>query len=54
MALLGEVDVLVDGPFLQKHRSLELNFCGSTNQRLIDVPASLRSARVVLWQPPQW
>ncbi|MBR3020390.1 MAG: anaerobic ribonucleoside-triphosphate reductase activating protein [Clostridia bacterium] len=54
MALLRETDVLVDGPFLLNQRSLELNFCGSKNQRLIDVPASLRSGSVTLWTPPVW
>ena len=54
MALLRETDVLVDGPFIQSQRSLELNFCGSKNQRLIDVPASLREGHVMLWTPPVW
>ncbi len=54
MALLREVDVLVDGPFIQGERSLELDYRGSKNQRLIDVPASLRENRVVLWTPPVW
>ena len=54
MALLREVDVLVDGPFIQGERSLELDYRGSKNQRLIDVPATLRENRVVLWTPPVW
>ena len=54
MALLQEVDVLVDGPFMKNQRSLELDFCGSANQRLIDVPASLRAGQAVLWQAPKW
>lgn len=54
MALLREVDVLVDGPFILSKRSLELNFCGSGNQRLIDVPASLAAGHAVLWTPPVW
>ena len=54
MALLREVDVLVDGPFIQAERSLELDYRGSRNQRLIDVSASLRENRVVLWTPPVW
>ena len=54
MALLHEVDVLVDGPFVMALKSLELNYCGSKNQRLIDVPASLRENKVVLWTPPVW
>lgn len=54
MALLRALDVLVDGPFILAQKSLELKFCGSRNQRLIDVPRSLASGEVVLWQPPTW
>ena len=54
LALLQETDVLVDGPFLQQERSLELRYCGSRNQRLIDVKASLAAGQVILWQPPVW
>ena len=54
LALLREVDVLVDGPFVQALRSLELVFCGSRNQRLIDVPKTLAAGEVVLWQPKKW
>lgn len=54
IALLRETDVLVDGPFLLQERSLELKFCGSRNQRLIDVKASLEAGCIVLWQPPVW
>ncbi|MGN0962741.1 MAG: 4Fe-4S cluster-binding domain-containing protein, partial [Clostridia bacterium] len=43
MALLSDIDVLVDGPFLSEQRTLELSFRGSKNQRLIDVQRSLRS-----------
>ena len=49
-ALLAETDVLVDGPFLEKEQSYELHFRGSRNQRLIDVAASRRDGKVVLWQ----
>ncbi len=48
-ALLPFVDVLVDGPFLQALRDTDLLFCGSSNQRLIDVPASLSAGHVVLF-----
>lgn len=53
-ALLAETDVLVDGPFLLAERSLELEFCGSRNQRLIDVPRTRRTGTVTLYAPPQW
>ncbi|MBQ2921376.1 MAG: anaerobic ribonucleoside-triphosphate reductase activating protein [Oscillospiraceae bacterium] len=47
---LSYLDVLVDGPFIQAQRNLTLRFRGSANQRLIDVPASLKSGTVVLWE----
>ncbi len=50
-ALLDNLDVLVDGPFVESRKSLELKWCGSSNQRLIDVPATRRTGSVVLWQP---
>ena len=54
MALLREVDVLVDGPYLAAERSLHLLYRGSKNQRLIDMPATLASGSVTLYEPPQW
>lgn len=50
-ALLTWIDVLVDGPFVQAERSVELLFRGSRNQRLIDVQASLLEGYTVLWEP---
>lgn len=47
---LGYLDVLVDGPFVEAKKNLSLRFRGSENQRLIDVPASLASETIVLWQ----
>ena len=49
--LLEQLDVLVDGPFIEKLRDPDLLFRGSSNQRLIDVQASLYSGKVVLWHP---
>lgn len=49
--LIRSTDVLVDGPFVEALRSLDLKWCGSSNQRLIDVPKSLAAGSVVLWQP---
>ena len=47
---LSYLDVLVDGPFIQAQKDLTLRFRGSTNQRLIDVPASLTKKEIVLWE----
>jgi len=46
-ALLSEIDVLVDGPFILAQRSLDLHFCGSANQRIIDVPQSVKAQKAV-------
>lgn len=46
--LLNHIDILVDGPFIQQKRSLALEFRGSTNQRLIDISASLKAGVAVL------
>ena len=34
-ALLSEIDVLVDGPFIEEEKSLQLAFRGSMNQRIL-------------------
>ena len=36
--LIRSTDVLVDGPFVEALRSLDLKWCGSSNQRFLDVP----------------
>ena len=46
--LLGILDILVDGRFDILKRSLSLKFRGSSNQRLIDVHASLKAGRAVV------
>ena len=52
--LLHLTDILVDGPFEQERRDLDLAFRGSGNQRLIDVPATLLQGKVVEWVDPAW
>ncbi len=48
--LMQHLDVLVDGPFVQSLRDEQLRFRGSSNQRMIDVPRSLGTGQVVLWE----
>ena len=48
--ILACLDVLVDGPFVLEQKDITLRFRGSSNQRIIDVPASLEQREVVLWQ----
>lgn len=47
---LSYLDVLVDGPFVLEKKDLSLRFRGSSNQRLIDVPATLKNNAIVLWE----
>jgi anaerobic ribonucleoside-triphosphate reductase activating protein len=47
MTLLEQTDYLVDGPFLLAQKTLLLPFRGSANQRILDVPASLKSGKPV-------
>jgi anaerobic ribonucleoside-triphosphate reductase activating protein len=47
-ALLEQLDVLVDGRFVEALKDESLRFRGSSNQRVIDVPASLASGKAVL------
>ena len=47
-AILSSIDILVDGEFDEDKRDLMLRFRGSSNQRVIDVPATLKAGEVVL------
>lgn len=47
LALLKELDVLVDGKFILEKKSADVKFRGSSNQRIIDVPKSLKLHKAV-------
>lgn len=53
-ALLGSIDILIDGPFLLAERSLEVPFRGSRNQRILDVPQSLAAGKAVPTTSRRW
>jgi len=44
-------DVLVDGRFILSKRTLSRKWCGSENQRVIDVQKSLAAERAILYNP---
>ena len=47
--MLSYIDVLVDGEFHIAEKNLNLRFRGSSNQRIIKVPESLKTDKIVLW-----
>ncbi len=49
--LLAQLDVLVDGRFVEALKDISLLFRGSSNQRLIDMKKTLAAQQVVLWEP---
>ncbi len=51
--MLNHIDVLVDGPFAESKKDLMLRFRGSSNQRIINVPASVEKGEIVLWKDLQ-
>ena len=46
--LLSNIDVLIDGKFVEELKNLELSFRGSENQRIIDVKKSLAENKIIL------
>lgn len=52
--LLQNVDILIDGPFIEAEKSMELKFKGSANQRTIDVAKSLEAGKAILSDSPRW
>ncbi len=47
--LLSLIDVLVDGRYVEAKKDISLRFRGSSNQRVIDLPKTLRNKNIVLW-----
>lgn len=39
----SDLDVIIDGPFMLDKKDLRLKYCGSSNQRVIDVKKSTKS-----------
>lgn len=42
-------DILIDGRYIDSQRDITLKWCGSKNQRVINIQKSLEKREVVLW-----
>lgn len=47
--IIKQCDVLVDGEYIDEQKDLTLKWCGSSNQRVIDVKQSIKQRKVVLY-----
>lgn len=54
MKLLALGDTLIDGPFIIEKKSLNLPFRGSTNQRILDIPLSLKQNQPIMKTDIAW
>lgn len=47
--LLYNIDILVDGKYIDSQKSYNLLFCGSKNQRIIDVKKSMSIGKPIIY-----
>ena len=48
LEVIKQIDVLVDGRFLEEFADPQLHWKGSSNQRVIDVKESLKTGKIIL------
>ncbi len=47
--IVKQCDVLIDGKYIDSQRDISLKWCGSSNQRVIDIQKSLKNGEIILW-----
>ena len=47
--IISQCDVMVDGRYIDSQRDISLKWCGSKNQRVIDIRKSLKQNKIVLY-----
>lgn len=48
IGILNKIDVIIDGPYIEKFRDTSLKWRGSSNQRVIDVRKTIDTGNIVL------
>lgn len=48
IGILNKIDVIIDGPYIEKFRDISLKWRGSSNQRVIDVRKTIDTGNIVL------
>ncbi len=48
-SILKQIDVFVDGQYIDSQRNVTLKWCGSSNQRVVNVQQSLQKGEIILW-----
>lgn len=48
--IIKQCDVLVDGRYVDELRDVSLKWCGSSNQRVINIQKTLNQNKIVLWE----
>lgn len=49
LEIMNYIDILVDGPYIERMRDTSLKWRGSSNQRVIDIKETRKAGKVVLW-----
>lgn len=50
LQLVNSCDVFVDGQFIEEEKDLRLQWCGSHNQRVIDISQTLKNNKIILYK----
>lgn len=48
--IVKQCDVLVDGRYIDSQRDISLRWCGSKNQRVIDIKETIKEGEIILWK----
>lgn len=52
-AIMNYIDVVVEGKFIQEQKNISLKWCGSSNQRIVNVKKSKENNTIVQWEQQQ-